>query len=596
MYISEETINQIRERADVVDVIGEYVNLKASGNNFKGLCPFHTEKTPSFIVNPQKGIFHCFGCGVGGNVFNFLMKFKGVSFPDAVRLLGMKVGIRVETSGRSEIHRSKTEGIFTMNKHCVELFKKNLQSTPGEAARRYLQIRNIDQETITDFHIGFALNSWDSLFTHMKSQGFDDRTLEEAGLIVKRKNSPGYYDRFRNRIIFPIQDNIGRFIGFGARTLEDGVPEIPKYINSSENVLFHKGRYLYGLYNAEETIRKRGHAFVVEGYIDVIKMYVAGLKNTVAPLGTSLTADQISLIMRFTRNIYLVFDPDEAGQKATLRSISLFHAKDIDPLIVRLPHGVDPGDFFNRYTAEEFELLVDEAVSGIAFIVDYFAPMNREYTANEKIVLLRSLVEYYGNMENDILRDDFVAKVSKRLTLNENIIKREMNKRAPRARSSLTIPSKKKEDKAVYTELYLLLLILNNPSLFPIAEKRIDESYFHGKWTKRLWNAIERAQRHENWDSALVFTYLDDERFIEYVSKKLISESFSINPKEQIIDVIASLKERRIRQQIAEINSKLEKAELENNEDIENQLIIEKGACINELEKVKVLRSSKTRL
>ncbi len=356
MNISETTINRIKESVDIVGVIGEYVPLKKAGQSYKGLCPFHSEKTPSFIVNPKKGIFHCFGCGIGGNIFTFIMKFKGISFPDAVRMLGEKVGIRVEQARVDDKEQRKREALYKINEIAVSFFQKELLGAGGSAAREYLKRRKIDKDTAMHYKLGYAPDAWDSLLGHLDSRGFGHALLEESGLVLKKKKGVGYYDRFRHRIIFPIQDSIGRCVGFGARILEG--EEGPKYVNTNENVLFHKGKNLFGFYHAEEWVRKEDAVYIVEGYFDVIRMYKEGLRNTVAPLGTALTEDQIALISRYTRNIYLAFDPDEAGKKAALRSIGLMNGKGMDPVILRFPAETDPGYFFDDYDSKYFDRLL----------------------------------------------------------------------------------------------------------------------------------------------------------------------------------------------------------------------------------------------
>ncbi len=597
LAISDDTINQVKDRTNIIEIIGEYVNLKASGKNYKGLCPFHSEKTPSFMVSPDKGIFHCFGCGAGGNVFTFLMKFKGISFPDAVKLLGGRAGIQIRNSYSEKGIQSKLETIYNINKETTEIYEKNLFSENGKKALEYLKKRNFDPGIRKSFHIGYANDSWDSLLTLLRSRGYGIDLIEESGLIVKKKKGTGFYDRFRNRIIFPIQDNIDRVIGFGGRTFDNNDPDIPKYINSNENLLYHKGKYLYGFNNAADSIRQADSAFIVEGYIDVIRMHKEGIKNTVAPLGTALTEDQISLIMRYTRKIYLAFDSDDAGEKAMLRSISLMHRQGLDPSVICLPSGKDPGDFFDEYITDDFDLFVDEAVSGIDYIVNVHIDSKKEYNANEKITILQELVEYFNNMNDDILKIDFLKKISSALEINENILRQELIKLTRRATtSSFHHEDIKKKDTGVSTELYLLLLILSNPDLLPIAAGRLDDSYFHGKWTRKLWNAVNRASENTHWDSGTVFDYLDDGEFIEYLSGKLIEDRLNINPESQIIDVVSSLKEKRIRERIAVINMRLMKAELENNDNLTNELIVEKQVFSNELEKMKILRGSKSRL
>jgi DNA primase len=621
LIISEDQINQIKERTDIVGVIGEYVNLKSSGQNYKGLCPFHSEKTPSFMVSPQKNIFHCFGCGVGGNVFNFLMKFKGISFPDAVKMLGERVGIRVNTSKSDKKFTAKQDIIYQINKKASIAYGKALFSNHGKSAIEYLKERSIDEGIIKSFKLGYAPEKWDAMFTYLKAQGFSNEKIEDAGLIIKKKSGSGYYDRFRNRIIFPIQDNIGRIIGFGGRTFGDSDPNIPKYINTVENTVFHKGRYLYGFNESAEFIRKEGSLFIVEGYIDVIRMHKEGIKNTVAPLGTALTEDHISYIMRYARKIYIAFDSDEAGIKAALRSVALMHKKGLDPWVMRLPSGKDPGDFFDEYTFEDFKILVKDAISGIEFLINNYVTGEKEYTANEKIIILRSLSEYYDNMNDEILKLELKRRSAQALKLEESIIQRELIKLTKKKKSLPFSPglqngtgydrsrqpsndgepgfinAKKNlellEEKGISTELHLLLLILNNPDLLSKVVGRIDEGFFKGKWTRKLWNAINRACANTGWDSGTVFEYLDDEKYIEYLCGKLVEDSLYNNPEDQIIDVLSKLKEKRIREKIVMINSRLRKAELENNENLANDLMVEKQVYSNELEKIKILWNSK---
>jgi DNA primase len=600
--ISEDTINLIKERANIVRLIGEFVHLKASGKNYKGLCPFHSEKTPSFTVSPEKGIFHCFGCGAGGNVFTFLMKMKGITFPDAVRVLGERFGIPVEDYRGASQEYEKHATLYNLNNTAAEIFSKNLFSERGKKALDYLKGRGFDEHTVKSFRLGYAFDSWDHLFRLLQARGFSADLGEEAGLIVKNKTNTGFYDRFRNRIMFPIQDSIERIIGFGGRTLGPTESGVPKYINTSESAIYHKGKHLYGFHNASEYIRKSGSVFIVEGYLDTIRMHREGLKNSVAPLGTALTEEQISSIIRYTRKIYLVFDPDDAGKKATLRSISLFHRQGIDPAVVLLPMGKDPGNFFDEYSIEDFTLLVDGAEPGIDFIVKFYTLSKNEYTANEKITILHTLSEYYENMNDDILKIELVKKLSSDLNVAEHIVMRELGKFSKADGTSRQVSGSTflhpqhtgKMDRGIRDEQYLLLLLISNPHLFHVASSRLDENDFRGKWTRTLWNVLEKASGNKSWDSGTVFGYLENEKYVEYLSGKLMEEELTINPEDQIIDVISNLKERRIRERICAINRQLMHAELENDEGQTNELIVEKQACRYELEKMRTLRSSKS--
>jgi DNA primase len=597
MTISEETINEIKERAGIVAVVSEFVELKSAGQNFKGLCPFHSEKTPSFTVSPSKGIFHCFGCGVGGNVFHFLMKFKGISFPDAVRLLGERVGVPVESAyPGDERARNRSETLYRINSAAAAFFEKCLYSEGGAQALNYLLGRKLSTSTLREFRIGYSPGAWDALLSHLRLGGFSIEDIEETGLIVKRKSGQGQYDRFRNRVMFPIFDNIGRCIGFGGRTLEADKAEIPKYINSNENLLYHKGKYLFGFTNAQEAIRKEDRAIIVEGYVDVLRMHQEGLKNTIAPLGTALTEDQVSLLTRYTKNVYLVFDSDDAGAKAAVRSATLMQKKGIDPSVVRLPAGRDPGDFFDEYSPEDFKLLLEDAVPGIAYVVGAFTGTKKKHTANEKIVILTQLTDYYNTISDDILKLSFLDTLSEALDIQKTVLEREFAKLAQKRRESVSLPVAERKKNDVSHELHLLLLILGNPSLTSLVKGRLDERYFRGKWTRLLWDSISRAEERGNWDSATVFDYIDHERFVQYLSGRLMDETLHKNPKEQVIDLVAGLKERNLRGRLSRINQDLRKAELENDDSEMARLIVEKQACNNELEKMRLLRTQKSRL
>ncbi len=598
MYIPEEKINEIRNRINIVDVIGEYVQLKPSGKNFKGLCPFHSEKTPSFTVSPDRGIFHCFGCGIGGNVFNFLMKFKGIGFPEAVKLLGDRVGVSVHTETVEGAERLRvTDVLYTILQETAVFYQKTLFSSAGTYARQYLKKRSLTEQTIRDFHIGYAPDSWDSALVAMQRRGFTTAQIEEVGIIVRNKRGTGFYDRFRKRIMFPIQDSIGRFIGFGGRILKAEQQDVPKYINTNENRLFHKGAHLYGFYQAENSIRKEGGAFITEGYIDVIRMHEQGFTNTLAPLGTALTDQQIALILRYTSTVYLVFDSDRAGMNAALKSASLLHGRGIDPYIIRLPSGFDPGDFFDTYSTSDFKLLLDDRTSGLDYIVNSLIDSKKRYTANEKIVILQTLSEYYTGMSDEILKDDFVHKVAAALKADADLIKRKFSQFTRKKVARIeTQPSTRQRKSGVDTELHLLLLILNNPELFPIAGTRLDESYFNGKWTKKLWNAIIGMRDVKGWDAASVFTVIENDTFKDYLSGRLLEESLNYNPKEQLVDLVAKLKEIRLKKHLADINQKLKTAELENDEKRITGLIAQKNMFRNELDKLRTLRSNKDRL
>ncbi|UCH84125.1 MAG: DNA primase, partial [Candidatus Latescibacterota bacterium] len=369
MQIPEETINEIRERADIVEVVSRFVELKRSGSNFKGLCPFHEEKTPSFNVNPDRQIFHCFGCGQGGNVFTFLMEIEGVSFPEAVRSLGRRYGVEVaERQVPAEI-KSRNEALYRANEFACQLYQRTLMDgRKGEVARNYLRVRKIPKELWSDFRLGYAGDAWDLLVGAARKKGYSLDTLRELRLIVTSDKSKGYYDYFRSRVMFPIVSPSRRVVAFGARTLERDAE--PKYLNSAESPVYLKRRTLYGLDQARERIRERRAACLVEGYTDCIAMHANGFAHTVASCGTAITPDHASLLRRFTQRIILVPDADTAGLDSALGAGAVFLAAGLEVSVVRLDPDLDPDPAVNAVGAENFEKNLRGALDYLQFL-DY---------------------------------------------------------------------------------------------------------------------------------------------------------------------------------------------------------------------------------
>lgn len=341
MSIPKEKIEEVRERASIVQVINEYVPLTKRGHNHVGLCPFHSEKSPSFTVNEEKKIFYCFGCNATGNVITFLMKKDGLAFPEAVRALASRYGITINESKRDV--PDEREQIYAALKVASEYFSGMLRAPAGDQAKEYLKGRGLTGELAKRFHIGFAPNKWDGLFMFLKSRGIGVDSACKAGLLVKKDKGPGCYDRFRNRVVFPITDVRGRIIGFGGRAMDD--KSLPKYLNSPESPVFKKGETLFGLAQAKEAVSKEGFVLVVEGYFDLVALHRHGFLNSVATMGTALTTDHIRTLKGYTSSIYALFDSDEAGKNAALRGLNLFLNEDISCRAVLLNQGKDPDEF-----------------------------------------------------------------------------------------------------------------------------------------------------------------------------------------------------------------------------------------------------------
>ncbi len=364
--IPEDTIQEVRDRADIVALIGRYVELKQSGRNWKGRCPFHEEKTPSFNVNPDRGIFHCFGCQKGGNAITFLVEFENLTFPEAVRSLASDLGIEVpETGGRRE-DRGEREALYESIETAQRCYRDHLSAPEGKGAREYLQRRGLDDATIDHFGLGFAPDSWDSLVGQLDRARVDRKVSTSAGLIMEGR-SKGHYDRLRGRVTFPIADVRGRTIAFGARAM--AADQEPKYLNTSESPVYHKRRALYGLHHALEPMRRAGRAIVAEGYFDVIALYRAGLGEAVATCGTALTPDHARDLRRRTANVTLLFDGDQAGQNAMEKALAILLPEGLRVRAVSLPDGQDPDDFLAAQGAEALQNLVDRAPDAIEAVI-----------------------------------------------------------------------------------------------------------------------------------------------------------------------------------------------------------------------------------
>jgi DNA primase len=416
--ISEDVINQIRDRTDIVEVVGQHVSLARSGQNLKGLCPFHQEKSPSFTVSPSRQIFHCFGCGAGGNVFTFLTRITGASFPEAVRELGRKVGIEVEeTATQAGLQAVQAARIEQLNKAAAQWFRQNLnEERLGAEAREYLSSRGMLPATIERFGIGLAPSEWDGLSKSLGKQGFTPNDLTSAGLTVARDNGSGFYDRFRGRVMFTITDLRKRVVGFGGRVLGEGTP---KYLNSPDTALFKKGQTLFALDLAREAVTRTKTVIVVEGYFDAIALHQAELSHTVATLGTALTPEHIQVLRRFASKVILLFDPDAAGVRAALRGLDLFVNSGLGVKVVTLPAGEDPDTFIRKEGADAFDRLEDRAPSLLDFALEHSLKTAEASTIEGRIRSVDEILRILQKSEHPIEREERIRLVAERLGINQ---------------------------------------------------------------------------------------------------------------------------------------------------------------------------------
>ena len=437
-FIPQDKIDEIKSVADIVSVIGDYVELKRAGSNYVGLCPFHNEKTPSFSVSPSKGIFHCFGCGVGGDVISFIMQKEGLSYPEAIKFLADKLGILVETN---EVNKEKYEHrkkLFEINNEAKLFYYKNLLI--NDIPKEYIKKRNLNNNLINKFIIGYA-DGKNSLYRHLLQKGYQKDDIIEVGLI-NQDDKGNIYDKFRNRLMFPIIDIRGNVIGFGGRALAEARA---KYLNSPQSLAYDKSKNVYGVSNLKNST-KVGKIILVEGYMDVISLTNYGFDYAIASLGTSLTHDQAKLIKRYCRNIYICYDGDSAGQNATSRAIEIFKEQDISPNIIVIPDSMDPDDYIKQYGNENFNRLIDNAMDSVIY---EYKKILQKYDINdvkEKIKLIDDLTTLLSKLDREVIRDEYIKRFSDDLNIEYMSLKKDVYNKLKEAKPNVNFHHERTDD------------------------------------------------------------------------------------------------------------------------------------------------------
>ena len=447
--INENTIQEIKERLDIVEVIGDFVSLKKSGSSYKALSPFTSEKTPSFFVSPSKQIFKCFSTGKGGDAIEFLKEVESMSYVESLKYLAEKYGVEIEDSDDYSPQNTEKESLLIILSRANEFFMNNLKTESGQNfAMTYLDHRGVNTDMIKKFNIGYSIEDWDSLLKHLIKNGFDEALIEKAGLIIVKDNKK--YDRFRNRLMFPIHNITGKVIAFGARQIKEEKKQ-PKYINSPETLLYIKSDILYGLYQSKNEIRKEDKCYLVEGYTDVISLYQIGINNVVSSSGTSLTNGQIKLLSRYTKNITILYDGDEAGLNASLRGMDLILENDLNVKIVSLPKDEDPDSLSKKMNELEFKNYLNTNETDL---INYKVKLLNENYKDDPIKksdMIFDIVKSISKIPNSIKRSVFIKETSNSLNINENSLITEMNKLLINKNTSklqdLSKPQKPKSDK-----------------------------------------------------------------------------------------------------------------------------------------------------
>ena len=456
--------DDVKNQGDIVRVVSDYVTLKKRGANYLACCPFHSEKTPSFTVHAGKGLFHCFGCGVGGSIFDFVMRIEGCGFPEAVRVVAEKSGIPIpvveETEDHKKISRDR-DTVLRLNEWAAEFFELQLNTgNEGAAAREYIRSRGITEETTKLFRLGYAPDSWDALTNHLRDRGATTDEIHSSGLAVL-KDTGGFYDRFRGRVIFPIADPQGRVIAFGGRVMGEGEP---KYLNSPETALYTKGRNLFALAHAKNEIRSLGFAILVEGYLDCIIPFQEGVHNVVASLGTALTDSQVRLLRRYMDQPQIVvnFDPDSAGQAATMRSIDVLLAEGFKVNILAMPTNQDPDDFVRAHGVDRFRELLKTTQPYLDYIIDTSIAAHDTSRPTGKVAAINAILPHLARMRDKVARADYADQLADRLKIDSHIVREELKRTATNRQHSLDKKRVRAAEEITVGERQLLELMLAN--------------------------------------------------------------------------------------------------------------------------------------
>ena len=552
--ISQDLLDEILNKIDIVEVISGYIPLKRAGRNLRALCPFHQEKTPSFMVSPDRQIYHCFGCGSGGNAFNFLMKYERLEFPEAVEMLAKKAGVRLPEEKQDNQTAGVSQQIYKVMELAELFYRNSLNAASASAVKSYLLKRNINEEAARLFRLGFAPDNWDALINALRSKGISLSLMEKAGLIIS-KSGGGYYDRFRNRVIFPILDVKSRVIAFGARVLPGpaaGVNDVQaKYVNSPETPIYIKGRNLYNLNNALNAIKELDFAVIVEGYLDCILPYQQGLHNIVASLGTALTNDQVKLLKRYTHNVVMVYDGDAAGEIAAVRSLDIFVEEGVNVKVVALPAGYDPDSFVRKNGIGHFQQLVQAASN----LFDYkLRVLRSRYNAGQiegKALIAQEMLVTINKFNNAILKFDYLKRLSEELDVKEEALRLELGKiKDYRPAAAGSPPAVEKAVNINPTERLLIKLMLEESSVGNRLKDYLEPADFQDERTTKIVSIMfDLLAQGKKVNSGTLINHLEPHQDLSAVISglSLLPDTCGEDREKVIDDCVCRLKKQRLK-------------------------------------------------
>lgn len=559
-FFPDELISEILNATDIVSLVSSYVHLKKSGSGYMACCPFHREKTPSFHVSEDKQLYHCFGCGVGGSALQFVMAAENLDFPDAVRFLAQKAGINVpeaDSDNTTDEYYNRKRRIYEMNRDAARFFREVLLSPQGKESLDYLLNRNLSMKTITSFGLGASPDSWDALLKKLSSLGYERELMVEAGLCIRNEKNH-VYDRYRNRVMFPIIDVRGNVVGFGGRKLSgDGA----KYINSPESIVYNKSKLLYALNFAKKS--EHNYIILTEGYMDVISLHQAGFTSAVAGCGTALTPDQARLLSRYSKNIYLCYDSDEAGQKAAKKAIELFRNLECNVKVLKVPDGKDPDEFIKKHGAVAFEKLLTSARATTRYEIDALLQRFDMEDISQKVEFSREAAQLLSKLKSAVEQDEYVKYTCRKTGISEDAILKEIKKirrfdsrkevadKMKQASNSATPSSKRSAQRLEKAESGLLCALLSSRLDFEKLREKVTDDMFSVPIHKEIF---QKATELFESGAALGISELSNcfpGRESEF-SQAFLQSGEIADPKSAAVDFINVIEDERLKMQIAE--------------------------------------------
>lgn len=527
----EQFIQEVKKNVDIVNVIGEYLDLKKTGKNYKALCPFHQEKTPSFTVNPVNQVYHCFGCGAGGDVFTFLMEMDHLTFIESLKIMAERANMELPDQSDYQKQKSrKRDRMFTINNLAAKFYNYILLNKKiGQNARKYLEERNFSESEIDNFFLGYAPDHWQVLFNFLTEKGYEPVELQEAGLISKSKNN-NYYDKFRGRIIFPIMNIRGEVLAFGGRIINNEDPSIPKYLNSPGTLIYEKGKNLYGIHRAKTSIRQKDSVVIMEGYTDVLRAHKEGIENTVASLGTALTRDQARNLVRFAETAYIIFDSDTAGQKAALKGLDILKEEGLNVKVVDLPEGQDPDDFLVENGSAELKKLMDKAPGVVDYKIEKAAAGKNLDNPEEKISLIKAMIKIIAEIEDPVEKEVYLQKISKKYKIDEEILVEEIKKYKKKDKNEEKRYTKNKTETREISvqkkvQFKILKIFIDYPEYREQIQEQLKPKYFNDLFE----NVAELLWRNAQRDINYIVGEVEDDDLRKILMKLAVNENISTN-------------------------------------------------------------------